>query len=142
MGDAVALAARAVAVERDRALPVEVHRGLVAVEVVEDRRQGLSAVEYLAGLGTLPVHVDDEVGVLREQRLLSFGVAAIGAMGVGVDELADREPVRLLTRRYLGVNHHVSLYLGGHRDGAMCGDRAATVQAPIAVGAPSQDDRR
>ena len=32
MGDAVALAGRAITVERDRALAVEVHRGLVAVD--------------------------------------------------------------------------------------------------------------
>jgi hypothetical protein len=45
VGQAVALAGRAIAVQGDRALPVEVGPRLVAVEVVEDRRQSLPAVE-------------------------------------------------------------------------------------------------
>ena len=98
MGDAVALAGGSVAIERDRALAVEVHRGLVAVEVIEHRRKRLAAVEFLRGLRALAVHVDDEVGVLGEQRLLPLGVAAIGAMRVGVHELTDCQAVRELAR--------------------------------------------
>jgi len=90
MGDAVALAGGAVAVKGDGALPVEVHRGLGAVEVREDGREGLSAVEYLGRLGALAAHVDHKVGVFGEERFLSVGVATVGAVGVGVDQLLDR----------------------------------------------------
>jgi hypothetical protein len=96
--------------------PVEVHRGLIAVEVVEDRGQCLAAVEYLRGFGALSVHVDDKVGVLGEEGLLSLRVAAISAVRVGVDELADRQAVSLLGRCGFSVDHHVSrLSLCAHR---------------------------
>ena len=49
VGDAVALAGRLVAVERDRGLAVEVHRRVLAVEVIEHRRQRLAAIEHLVG---------------------------------------------------------------------------------------------
>jgi hypothetical protein len=52
---------------------------LVAVEVLEHRRQRLAAIEHLRGLGALTIHVDDEVGVLGEQHLLLFAEATIGA---------------------------------------------------------------
>jgi hypothetical protein len=42
VGDGVALAGGAIAVENDGALAIEVRRYLVAVEVIEDRRQRLS----------------------------------------------------------------------------------------------------
>jgi hypothetical protein len=45
VGQAVALSGRSVAIERDRALTVEVRRDLVVVQVVEHRRQGLAAIE-------------------------------------------------------------------------------------------------
>ena len=54
VGDAVALAGRPVALERDRALAVEVHRRLVAVEVVEHGCERLATVGCRAGLGALP----------------------------------------------------------------------------------------
>ena len=85
VSDAVALAGRTVAVERDRALAVEVHGRLVAVEVIEHGCQCLAAFEHLRGLRALPVHVHGEVGVLGEQRLLPLRVAAIGAVRIGVD---------------------------------------------------------
>jgi hypothetical protein len=47
MGQAVALAGRPVAVQRDGALPVEMHGDRVLVEVVEHRGQRLAAVQFL-----------------------------------------------------------------------------------------------
>jgi hypothetical protein len=38
------------------------------------------------------------MGVLCEERLLSFGVASVGAMSVGIEQLADRQAVGLLSR--------------------------------------------
>ena len=102
VGDAVALAGRSVAVQRDCALPVEVHRRPVAVEVVEHWCQHLAAVEYLCGLGALPVHVDDEIGIFGEEQLLTVGVAAVGTVRVGVDQLPDCQAVGLLGRCDLG----------------------------------------
>jgi hypothetical protein len=68
--------------------------GLVAVEVLEHGREALAAVDDLGGLGALTVHVDDEVGVFGEERLLVVRETAIGAVGVGVNELADRQAIR------------------------------------------------
>src|ERR1700761_2452634 len=55
------------------------------------------------------------MGVLGEERLLLFGEAAIGAMSVGVDQLADREAVRLLGRCDFGDGRHGFLSLLGGR---------------------------
>jgi hypothetical protein len=112
VGDAIALAGRSVVIEGDCGLAVQVHRGLVGVEGIEHRRHRLAASESLRGLGALPVHVDDEVGVLGEERLLPVGVAAIGATRIGVDELADRQAVRQLGRCDVGVDPYGLLFLG------------------------------
>src|SRR5256885_16401869 len=47
--------------------------------------------------------------VFGEERLLTLGVAPIGAEGVAVDELADRQPARSLFGRDGGVVCHRSL---------------------------------
>ena len=103
VGQAVGLPRRAIAVERHGALTVEVHRDLVRVERVEHRRQRLAAVQIVGRVGALAVHVDDEVGVVGEERLLPLGVTRVGAERVGVDELADRQPVRGLGRAHASV---------------------------------------
>jgi hypothetical protein len=105
VGDAVAPAGRSDAVEWNRVLSVEVHRRLVAVEVIEHWRQRLAPIEHLRGFRALPVHVHDELGVVCEERLLSFGIASVGAMNVDIYELADREAVGLLSRRDRCVDH-------------------------------------
>src|SRR4051794_30234163 len=87
VGQAIALAGRTVALEGNRALTVEVGRHLVPVEVIEQRSQSLALPELLRGLGALAFHVDEEVGVLGEQRLLPLRVATIRAVGVGIKEL-------------------------------------------------------
>ena len=48
----------------------------------------LLALQHVGGFGAFAVHVDGEAGVDGEERLLSFGVSAIGAMRVGVEQLA------------------------------------------------------
>jgi len=80
--------------------PLKWHRRLVRVEVLEDRRERFPSVEVVGRVRSLSFHVDDEVGVGREERLLAVGVAAVRAVRVGVDELADRQPVRGLGRAH------------------------------------------
>ena len=60
--------------------------------------QRLAAIEHLGWFRALPVHEHDELGVVCEERLLSFGIASVGAMSVGIPQLADREAVGLLSR--------------------------------------------
>jgi hypothetical protein len=91
--DRVALARGAVPVDPDRALPVEVGGHLVAVQVFEDGRERLSPLQDVGRFAAFAVHVDREAGVVGEEGLLSFGVAAVGAVGVGVEQLTNREPV-------------------------------------------------
>jgi hypothetical protein len=93
VGDRVALARRAVPVDRDGALAVEVRRHLVAVEIVEYRGERFAPVQDVRRLAAFAVHVDDEEGVVGEKRLLPFGVAAVCAVGIRVEELAQGEPV-------------------------------------------------
>jgi low temperature requirement protein LtrA len=94
MGQAVALARRpVVAVQGNGALAVEVRGGPVGVEVVEHRGQGLAPVQGLRRLGGRGVHEHQEAGVLGEQAHLALGVPPVRAVRVGVDQLADGQPV-------------------------------------------------
>lgn len=94
MGQAVALAGRpVVAVQGNGALAVEVRGRPVDVEVVEHRGQGLTPVQGLCRLGGGGVHEHQEAGVLGEQAHLALGVPPVGAVRVGVDQLADGESV-------------------------------------------------
>src|SRR5262245_20528692 len=95
--DRVALAGGVPPVDRDRALAVEVGGDLVALEVLEDGRERLPPFEHVGRLASLTFYVDGEAGVGREEGLLPLGVAAVGAVRVGVEELAQGEPVRSLT---------------------------------------------
>ena len=103
VGDRVALASAAVSVDRYRALSVEMSRRLVAIEIREHRRQGLSSFEHVGRPAALPLHVNGEAGVGGEERLLTLGVASIGAVGVGVEQLANCESVGGLQRREFGA---------------------------------------
>jgi hypothetical protein len=89
VGNRVALAGRPVTVEGHSALAVEMRRDLVAIEIVEHRCQCFSSLEDVGRLGAFAVHVNGEDRVSGEERLLPFGVAAIGAVGVSVEELAQ-----------------------------------------------------
>ena len=51
-------------------------------------------MEIIGRVGALAGHVHDEVSVRREERRLPVRVTTIGAMGVSIDELTDRQPVR------------------------------------------------
>jgi hypothetical protein len=104
MRDRVAEAGGAITVERDRALAVEVRGRLVLPEVVEDGRQPLSPVDDVARFGALPAQVDREAGIGGEERLLPFGVAGVGAAGVGVEQLPNGEAVGRLGRAQFRVN--------------------------------------
>ena len=81
---AIADASRFSAIQYDRALAVEVSCGLVLVEVIEDRCECISALEFLGGNIALGVHVHNEMRVFGEQSHLAFCVSAVGAMGVRV----------------------------------------------------------
>jgi hypothetical protein len=62
-----------------------VHGRDVGVEGVEDRRQGIAAVQVLRRLGVAGVHVHHEVGVLGEQGHLALRVAPVSAVRIGVE---------------------------------------------------------
>jgi len=57
------------------------------------------------GLGAGP-GVALEAYVLGEERLLPLGVAAVGSVGVGIEELARGETVGGFHRSELGVDGH------------------------------------
>ena len=87
VGKTIAFAARAVAIENDCALAVEVGRGIVLVQVFEHWSQMLAAVDLLAGRGIAAVHDHHEAGFLGKERHLPSCIASVGAMGIGVDQL-------------------------------------------------------
>src|SRR5690349_9670137 len=66
MRDRVALAGGPRAVEFHGVLPVEMSRRLVLVQVLENGRQCLAAVEDVGRLGARAAHVYGEAGVGRE----------------------------------------------------------------------------
>src|SRR5580692_7572200 len=107
MRQAVGLSGRAIAGDRHRALSVEMRGGFIGVEMREYRRELLPAMELLGRLRGAAVHEDDEMRVAGEQSHLALGVATVCAMGVGVDEFADGEPIRSLFRRNSSVGRHV-----------------------------------
>jgi hypothetical protein len=51
-------------------------------------------VQFLSGRRILGVHIHHEVRVCGKKRHLTFRIATIGAMCVGLDELSDRETSR------------------------------------------------
>jgi hypothetical protein len=98
-------------------LSVEVHRRLVAVQVGEDRGQRLTSLQDVRRLIGLAVHVDGEDRVVGEQRFLSVGVAPVGAVRVGVEQLADRQAIGGLGRCEFSVGSHRSSLRVGCRAG-------------------------
>src|SRR5689334_7509976 len=106
MRDRVALAGGPLAVEHHGALSVEVSRRLVLVQGLEDGRQCLAAFQDVGRVGAGAAHVDGEASAGGEQGLLPLGIAPVGAVSVGVEQLADGETVRGLGGTDLGVNGH------------------------------------
>ena len=92
---AVGFAGGLVARQReDGALSDEVRSGVVPVQLGENRSERLACVEPLRWLRVLGVHVHHKVCVRGKKRHLAFRIATIGAMGVGLDELPDRQTIR------------------------------------------------
>jgi hypothetical protein len=106
MGQAVALARGPVAVQGDGALPVEMHGRDVLVKVVEHRGQRLPAVQFLGRFLGRQVVEHQEAGVLGEQVQLAPGVAPVGAVRVGVNQLPDSQPVGRFLRRDSRMGRH------------------------------------
>src|SRR5580692_6641647 len=98
VGNGVAVSGRAVPVQDDGTLAVEVHRRFVAVQVIEDRRQRLSAFKHGARLAAWAGHVHLEMGVGREECLLTLRITGIGAVGIRVEQLANSQSVGGLLR--------------------------------------------
>jgi hypothetical protein len=95
MRDALGFPCGAIVVQRkDGALSNEMHRSCVLVQVSENRSERLARVQLLRGLRVFGVHVHHEVGVGSEQSHLAFRVAAVGTMGIGLDEFTDGKPIR------------------------------------------------
>jgi hypothetical protein len=103
MSDGVALAGGPVTIKAYGALAVEVGGCHIAVEVTEDRRQGLPALWDVGRFGAFAVHVDGEAGVYREESSLSFRVAPVCAVSVGVEQFPDRQAVGSFLGRERGV---------------------------------------
>ena len=78
-------------------------RHLVTIQIVEDGCEGFSSLQDVGRLGAFAVHVDGEAGVVGEERLLPFGVAAVGAVRVRVEELPQGEPICGFGRSELGM---------------------------------------
>jgi hypothetical protein len=121
MRDAVGFARGAIAFQRgDGALPDEMHRRGVLVQVGEDRSERLTRVQLLRGLRVFGLHVDHEMGVAGEQSHLAFRIAAVGAMGVGLNEFADGDAIRRFLGGYADVfAHHASRIARVSRNASM-----------------------
>src|SRR6476661_329673 len=95
MCQSISLSRGSIAGQReDRALSHEVHGGGVLVQVCEDRSERLARMQLLRGRRVLGIHVYHKVGVCRKERHLTLRIPAIGAMGVGLDQFPDSEPIR------------------------------------------------
>src|SRR6476469_1252982 len=90
----------------DGALSDEVHGRGVPVQVIEHRSECIARMQFLRWHWILRVHVHDEMRVRREQRHLTLGVAAVGAVRVGLDQLPYGEAIRGFGRRYGDVLAH------------------------------------
>ena len=73
-------------------------------------KTGVSAshpFQDVSGLAPFAVHVDGEDSIVSEERFLPFGGAAVGAVCVGLEQLAQREPVGGFGGAELGVDGHI-----------------------------------
>src|SRR5580700_8968200 len=95
MGYAISLPSASVAGQReDRRLSKEVHGGSVLVQIGKHWSKLLARAQFLRWIGILCVHVDHEVRICGKKSHVTFRIATISAVGVGLDELPDREAVR------------------------------------------------
>jgi hypothetical protein len=82
------------------------HGGDVLVEVIEHRGQRFPAVQLLGRLLGSQVIEHQEARVFGEQGQLAPGVAPVGAVGVGVNQLPDSQPVGRFLRRDSRMGRH------------------------------------
>ena len=71
VGNGVAVTGRPTFLEAHGALPVEVHRLLIAIQIREYRRQRRSSFKHVSGFGTWAVHEHRKACVGCEKRHLS-----------------------------------------------------------------------
>src|SRR3984885_9894346 len=96
------------------------HRGSVLVQVGEDRCERVTRGQLLGRGRIFGVHVHHEMGVRGEQSHLAFRIAAVGAMGVGLDEFADGDTIRGFLGGYADVfAHHASRIARVSRNASM-----------------------
>src|SRR5712692_9505550 len=133
VGKRVALSRRAVAVERDGTLPVEMRGCFVPIQVGEDRCKRFASLQYVGRLTFLARHIDREARVDGEERL-SFSVAAVGAMGVCIEQLANRDTVGGFRRRERSVNSQVH----GHSLSSRSVSTISTTRAAVSSRAQSR----
>jgi hypothetical protein len=96
----------------DCALSNEMRRGIILVQICEDRGESVARVQFLRGPRIFGVHIHYEVGVCGKKSHLTCRIATIGAVCVGVDELADSEAIRDFAGRDGNVFAHELVSLG------------------------------
>jgi hypothetical protein len=74
-------------------LPDKVRGGVVFVQFGKHWRKRLARAQLLRRRRIFAVHIHHEVGVRGEERHLTFRIATIRAVRIGLDELADRETI-------------------------------------------------
>src|ERR1700752_2316512 len=95
MGHAISFPSASIASQReDRRLSKEVHGGSVLVQIGKHWSKLLARAQFLRWIGILCVHVDDEVRICGEKSHLTFRIATISAVCIGLNQFADGEPVR------------------------------------------------
>jgi hypothetical protein len=80
-------------------LSIEMRGRGISIQIGENGRESIAAMQNISGGRRSRVHENVERGVLGEERHLSLGIPSIGAMGIGVDQFADRETVGRLLRK-------------------------------------------
>src|SRR4029077_20275205 len=95
MGQGVGLSRASVAGQSEnRGLSDEVHGGGVLVQVRENWSERLARVQFLRRRWILRVHIDHEVGVCGKECHLTFRIATIGAVRIGLDEFTHSGAIR------------------------------------------------
>jgi hypothetical protein len=109
----------------DGVLPDEVRGGVVLVQVSEHWRERFTRVQLHRGLRVLGIHVHHKVGVCHKERHLTFRIATISAVSVGLDKLPDSQAIRGLVEGDGNVFAHESMLSGSFRHGKTCPSRIA-----------------
>ncbi len=87
---AIGFGCTAVAGEReDGGLPEEVHCRGILVQIGEHGSERLARMQFLRRRRILGIHVHHEVGVRGKKGHLTFRIATIGAVRIGLNEFAD-----------------------------------------------------